>query len=363
MGKVVDCIRMRDNAVTYAKGISIMLMVLGHACYSTYIEGWVNMFDIPCFFFMSGYCFKEKYLSDFKTFTLNKLKGIYWPFVKWTLVFILLHNFLYHLGVYNAEYGFRGAGSVTYSLTDIMQNAKNTVLRLSCSERLLGGYWFLPCLLIGSFIFYAIVKFSELFKERKSLIMCMGGILLIFSVLFNRYELSKWVINYRVLEAGVFILSGYVYKVSKMSLHKEIWFLIASLIFVTLGTFFWQGAAVCVVWQNQVPFMITGICGSIATLGICQMIERINCQRIKNILNFIGENTLTVLTWHFSFFVVVSFLITRIYGLPVLRIGEFPVIVEYSNKGWFAAYFIVAMVGSLFFAYCNKFIKSKWLKL
>lgn len=322
------------------------------------------MFDIPCFFFMSGYCFKKKYLSDFKTFALNKLKGIYWPFVKWTLVFILLHNLLYHLGVYNAEYGFRGVGSVTYSLTDIIQNAKNAVLGLSCSERLLGGYWFLPCLLIGSFIFYAIVKFSDLFKERKTLIMCTGGILLIISVLFNKCGLSKWAINYRVLESGVFILSGYMYKVSNMCLHKKIWFLPVSLILVTLGTFFWQGAAAGVVWQNQIPFTITGVCGSIATLGLCQLIDRNDyCRRIKSCLHFIGENTLTVLTWHFSFFLIVSFLITRIYELPVLRIGEFPVIVEYSNMGWCITYFVVAMAGSLLFAYCNKYIKSKWLKI
>lgn len=187
--------------------------------------------------------------------------------------------------------------------------------------------------------------------------------MLIFSVLFNRYELSKWAINYRVLEAVVFILSGYVYKVSNMSLHKEIWFLIASLILVTLGTFFWQGAAVGVVWQNQVPFMITGICGSIATLGMCHMIERVNCQRMKNILNFVGENTLTILTWHFSFFVIVSILVTRIYELQYIRIGEFPVIVEYSNQGWMVAYFLIGVAGPLLFAYCNKFIKPKWLKL
>lgn len=177
------------------------------------------------------------------------------------------------------------------------------------------------------------------------------------------YALSKWVINYRVLEAGVFILSGYMYKASNMSFHKEIWFLIASFAFVTLGTFFWQGAVAGVVWQNQIPFMITGLCGCIATLGLCQRIEQVNCERIKFCLHFIGENTLTVLTWHFPFFVVISFLITKIYGLPVLRIGEFPVIVEYSNQGWCIAYFIVAMSGSLLFAYCNRFIKSKWLKL
>ena len=166
--------QMRDNAVTYAKGISIMLMVLGHACYSTYIEGWVNMFDIPCFFFLSGYCFKNKYLYDFTNFAFNKLKGIYLPFVKWTVVFILLHNFLYDLGVYNSEFGYYGIASVTYSSAAILEKLKNTIL-LSGGERLLGGYWFLPCLLKGSFILYAIVKFSDLFKKRKTLMMYLGG--------------------------------------------------------------------------------------------------------------------------------------------------------------------------------------------
>lgn len=129
---------------------------------------------IPCFFFMSGYCFKNKYLYDFKTFALNKLRGIYWPFVKWTVVFILLHNLLYAIDIYNSEFGYNGVASVTYSSTVILEKVKNTFLLLS-GERLLGGYWFLPCLLIGSFIFYAIVKFSDLFKARKTLIMCMGG--------------------------------------------------------------------------------------------------------------------------------------------------------------------------------------------
>lgn len=188
--------------------------------------------------------------------------------------------------------------------------------------------------------------------------------MLIVSLLFNKYSLSKWAVTYRELESGVFILSGYMYKVSNMSLHKKIWFLFASLVLVTLGTFFWQGTAGAVIWQNQIPFTLTGVCGSISTLGLCRIVENnINCRRIKSCLHFIGDNTLTVLTWHFSFFVVVSFVITKIYELSLLRIGEFPVIVEYSNRGWWIVYFVVAMAGSLLFAYCNKFIKPKWLHL
>lgn len=147
---------MRDLSVTYSKSIGILLMVLGHACYSTMLETWVNMFHVPIFFFMSGYCFKEEYFSNFKTFSYKRFKGIYWPFIKWTFLFIALHNVLYSLGIYNAEYGFNGKVSVEYSFVDYLQKFKNVCLYMNETERLLGGYWFLTSLFLGSFIFYLI---------------------------------------------------------------------------------------------------------------------------------------------------------------------------------------------------------------
>lgn len=56
---------MRDCSVTYSKAIAIMLVVLGHAYFETPVECWVNFVHVPLFFFMAGYCFKEKYLENF----------------------------------------------------------------------------------------------------------------------------------------------------------------------------------------------------------------------------------------------------------------------------------------------------------
>lgn len=80
-------------------------------------------------------------------------------------------------------------------------------------------------------------------------------------------------------------------------------------------------------------------------------------------LDFIGKNTLTILTWHFLAFKLVSLLVIGIYDLPIDRLAEFPVITEYSRQGWWIAYFIVAMVVTCEIAYCNKWIKNNWLKL
>lgn len=54
---------MRDDGVTIAKAIGILLMVAAHAGAPDVASRFIVMFHMPLFFFMSGYCFKEKYLS------------------------------------------------------------------------------------------------------------------------------------------------------------------------------------------------------------------------------------------------------------------------------------------------------------
>ena len=110
---------MRDDKVTIAKGIGILLMVAAHAGIPDIVNRFIVMFHMPLFFFMSGYCFKEKYLSPPPiTFINKRLKGLYIPFVKWSLLFLLLHNVFYYLNIYNDEYGFRGRVSSLYSMKE-----------------------------------------------------------------------------------------------------------------------------------------------------------------------------------------------------------------------------------------------------
>ena len=65
---------MRDHGVSIAKGIAIILMVLAHTRFSQYGGFYINMFHMPLFFFMSGYCFKEKYLDETCS-SLHEKKG------------------------------------------------------------------------------------------------------------------------------------------------------------------------------------------------------------------------------------------------------------------------------------------------
>ena len=49
----------RNENVSLAKGLGIILMVLGHTGFSYYGNGFIYMFHMPLFFFLSGYFLKR----------------------------------------------------------------------------------------------------------------------------------------------------------------------------------------------------------------------------------------------------------------------------------------------------------------
>lgn len=93
--------KMRFDNITISKGFAIVLMVVVHARFSEYGSAFVNMFHMPLFFFFSGYCFKEQYINNFGSYAQKRIKGIYFPYVKWGLFFLMLHNVFFHLNIYN----------------------------------------------------------------------------------------------------------------------------------------------------------------------------------------------------------------------------------------------------------------------
>ena len=97
----------RDKTLDIAKGICIILMVIGHSGCPTYLHDFIYMFHMPCFFFISGWLLNDRYITDLKTGLIQKAKGSYYPFVKWTLIFLLFHNVLEQLFMANIHGTYR----------------------------------------------------------------------------------------------------------------------------------------------------------------------------------------------------------------------------------------------------------------
>lgn len=83
---------------------------------------------------------------------------------------------------------------------------------------------------------------------------------------------------------------------------------------------------------------------------------------IKKFLIYCGNNTLTILTFHFVVFKIVSYLICFVYSL-LFRVAEFPQMRCYSDAGWWIVYSLIGIGIPLIFRYLtviiHEYINSK----
>lgn len=135
-----------------------MLMVLCHTHHGNeHVVDFIYMFHMPLFFFLSGYCLKTEYFVQPHVFVWKRVKGVWWPYAKWSVVFLLLHNLFFGLNLYNGEYGYKGEGAQLYAMTDITERMQNILLHMQGHEQLLGGYWFMRALFFGSIIAFTLL--------------------------------------------------------------------------------------------------------------------------------------------------------------------------------------------------------------
>lgn len=161
MQQTLTKVQQRDKTLDIAKGICIILMVIGHSGCPTYLYDFIYMFHMPCFFFISGWLLSDKYLSNLKRGLYQKAKGSYYPFVKWTLIFLLFHNVFASMHIYENYYSWQ----------TFMERIIRT-FTMTGSESLLGGFWFLISLFWASIIsllfFHMLSKNETLTKNSIS---------------------------------------------------------------------------------------------------------------------------------------------------------------------------------------------------
>ena len=328
-----------DNSVSFAKGIGIMLMVLGHTFFSDYGYTLIYMFHMPLFFFVSGYCFNNSHLGDFGNYAKKRIKKIYVPFVKYCLLFLVLHNVFFYLNIYNEVYGFEGVASHLYDVSDYLKKSFYIFICLSGNEQLLGGYWFLHTMFFASFIFYGLLKLK---------MPVVGGLItLLLSVLmyFKGIPIVNIYCGAKELLAVSCMMAGYLYKsysidefVDKYSAH--VLFVCAMLLI--LGSVYWHGEMLDLRWTLTIPYYISAIAGSIIVMKVSKYLVN-KTHTLSNLISTIGNKTLEILTWHFLCFKLVSLIIIAYYDLPITHLAEFPVISPYNTQGWWALYLVIGV--------------------
>lgn len=321
----------RVSSISMAKGVAIILMVLAHTQFSLYGDHLIAMFHMPLFFFLSGYCFKEKHLLDAKRYVIKKLKSVYLPFAKWSLIFLAMHNILSYLNVYNN----------TYTISEYVKRAFHIVTAMQDFDPLLGGFWFLRTLMWASIFSFFLIKIAVKSNWRALAYLVECVCLLVVCSLMNylKLHIPYFYVGERELLASFFITTGWMYKNAGLKIEENKIIIPILTLFVIIGSVIWPCSMITLETWKILPYSISALAGTLAIFGICKVLEKWGGQ----VLKYIGDNTLTILIWHFSIFKVVSALIIWIYGLPLSTLCEFPVIKNYSQNGWWVVYLVLGV--------------------
>ena len=112
---------------------------------------------MPLFFFLSAYFFRDaKVVDSAGQYVVRKFKNLYWPYIKWSIIFLLLHNLFCRIGFYDNSLSWQ----------ELFVNVKRSVRGMWQGERMLGSYWFLISLFWESLLFGLIIWVKHKTKFR-----------------------------------------------------------------------------------------------------------------------------------------------------------------------------------------------------
>lgn len=346
---------MRNDTVSVLKAIGIILMVIGHSTCPMWLHDAIYSFHMPLFLMMSGYCLSDKYLTDRgdKTFIIKRLKSLYIPFVKWNIVFILLHNFLLDTKFVS---DFFGVGS--YSNHEIADRIAYTITYMVDLELLVSPIWFLKELLLASVItLYALRLF-----RRKWIVFAI--LFLIVCLFVKLHVIIPYIdVGARTFLCATFFCAGYLFRKVESKLKKlnKSVVILSGLVLLLLSSLFYK-MGVALDYYNMktmVPYSICAILGCISLYFItARMLPCIN-YRFHAYLVYLGDNTLPILVGHFSVFAIISKLL--LLGGVVSDAATHNAIVLTENKSLWALYSICGVIIPILINYCYQKISKLFI--
>ena len=317
-----------------AKAIAIILMVLAHTQFSQFGIIFINMFHMSLFFFMSGYCFNESYLCNLKGFVIKKVKGLYFPYVKWSIAFLALHNIFFHLNIYNNAYASR-----LYEGEDFTIKAVHIVTRMFDHEQLLGGFWFLRCLLVSSFVGFVLIRYCSKNKKLQfaSFLFCI-----FFAMVASYFNKQMHFIGIDTAQQFIgtaFFFAGFLFRKNEFRLPIVVYPF--AIITIVCGSLYLPMSFADITYWKIMPWFVISIMGCLTIFDLCKLME-LKVFFGKKLLIYIGNNTLSVLALHFLCFKIVSLAIICFYNFPIEQLAKFPTIKDLS--GWWIAYLIIGVM-------------------
>lgn len=138
----------RIEALDIAKGIGIILVIIGHMS-SSYLRNWIYSFHMPLFFILSGICFKTEKYPSFLPFLKQRVRTLAIPTLALYFIILLLETLT----------GIKGF--------DLQQQLKGVHP---------GVLWFLITLLFSELLYFPLSKLTVLWRIPLLFVLVSTGV-------------------------------------------------------------------------------------------------------------------------------------------------------------------------------------------
>lgn len=293
------------NYLDLAKGIGIILVVLGHIEYiSKDLRVFIVSFHMPLFFIISGILLNISGVHErkFKTILSKRIRRIFLPYLYFSVLDIIIY--------------------ICYFMLTKRDGGWNTVFMDSLQTLTLYGIsvlWFLPALFFSELILIALLK---KFKTAASTVISI--VLAALSLLLSPIlEAANAAYGASIPFAVFHFFAVAVLRIFLCMLLLNIGFLLkkvlsynsfSSLDFVT-GT-----GLMCItcyaasyngmtdlhflVFGNILLYLVAAVCGSLGLILLCRSTEEASEKGILKWLSWLGKNSLVIMVTHLDFYIL-----------------------------------------------------------
>lgn len=331
----------RNNYISIAKAIGIILMVVGHSGCPSAVGRFIYLFHMPLFFVCSGYFFKEitNRITLFN-FYKKKITGLYVPYLKWSILFLLLHNLFLNLNIYNSL-----SNSYHYQLEDfVIQFLK--IIAMTDYELLLRPFWFVKELLLSSLLVATISYITSGFHQKKKTELVFS-LVLFLSIISKALQPIPFIGDISILFSSVsYFYTGILFYKYKKRVRLTYSSLVICFITVLIGSYIFIGDIDMryTTSSNIILYYILSFFGIIMTFCVSIILETTN---INKTLYYIGNNTIYILVLNLLALKLGNLIKIWIYDMPIDRLSSYTIIAEHNSSFWII-YSMIGIISPLF---------------
>lgn len=282
--------------VDVARGITILLVVMGHANLPYQIQSFLQPFRLPLFYFTAGYIFNyERHRDALGNYLSQRLRRLVPPYfctaAFFYFVWLVVSNYTHQDWAYDPVKQLAGI----FLASGMSHGTGDYVIRFDLA------LWFLGCMAVSTVIFVELLHFFRNEGSHVPLLMASAGVACLGRVIGD-YVALPWSADVAMI-AQFFFVMGFLLRRHGTTFQDA---RILVFMFALYFALYWTGDLTDMnhrIYPDFSKFILAGLAGTYVVFAISKKIAQlaeteVGARHVSAGLEFLGRNTMVIMAFH-----------------------------------------------------------------